>query len=202
MQAEDFLQRFQYPAKVALAFQGTNNAIVSVGDQKGNPNVRISGGNENYVELNGYDLAAGRNLNALDIQSGRNVCLLGTDVASRFFGDNPEAPLEKIIHINNLPFRVVGVLESKGSTFGMSWDNLIITSYTNVRRLFNSNPNASISILVKVPDIRMLDGAIDQAEGILRPIRRLAITEDDNFIIDKSDSAVEMLMRNLGVKSL
>jgi putative ABC transport system permease protein len=199
MQAEDFLQRFEYPAKVGLSFQGTNNAIVSVGDQKGNPNVRISGGNENYVELNGYDLAAGRNLNALDIQSGRNVCLIGTDVASKFFGDNPEAPLEKIIHINSLPFRVVGVLESKGSTFGMSWDNIIITSYTNVRRFFNSNPNASISILVKVPDIRMLDGAIDQAEGILRPIRRLTITEDDNFIIDKSDSAVEMLMRNLGV---
>jgi putative ABC transport system permease protein len=201
-QAETFLERFQYPAKVSVTLFGSTDAVVSLGDKKTNPNVRIQGGNENYLELNGYDLATGRNLNALDIRSGRNVCLIGSELATRFFGDNPERPLEKIIHINNLPYRVVGVLASKGSTFGMSWDNSIITTYSNVRRFFNSNPNSSFNIQVKVADIRMLDGAIDQAEGILRPIRRLAITEDNNFIIDKSDSAVEMVMRNLGFITL
>jgi putative ABC transport system permease protein len=196
-QAETFLERFQYPAKVSVTLSGATDAVVSLGDKKTNPNVRIQGGNENYLELNGYDLATGRNLHSLDIRSGRNVCLIGSEVATKFFGDNPERPLERIIHINNLPYRVVGVLASKGSTFGMSWDNTIITTYSNVHRFFNSNPNASFNIQVKVADIRMLDGAIDQAEGILRPIRRLAITEDNNFIIDKSDSAVEMVMRNL-----
>ena len=125
------------------------------------------------------------------------MAIIGTDVATKFFGSSPETPLEKIIHINGLPYRVIGVLEAKGTTFGMSMDNVAITSYTNVRRFFNSNPNNSISIQVKVSDLRGLDGAIDQAEGIFRPIRRLAITEDNNFLIDKSDAAVEMVMRNL-----
>jgi putative ABC transport system permease protein len=84
----------------------------------------------------------------------------------------------------------------------MSWDNMILTSYNNVRRFFNSNPNASFSVLVKVSDVRTIDGAIDQAEGILRPIRQLEVTEDNNFYIDKSDSGVAMLMRNLSFITL
>lgn len=196
-QAETFRERFQYPAKVCLTTSGVNDAVVSLGDKKTNPNVRVTGGDENYAELNGYSLATGRNLNTLDVQSGRNVCLIGSELAYKFFGADPERPLEKMIRINNLPYRVVGVLDSKGSTFGMSWDKLIITTYKNVRRTFTNNPNASFSILVKVADIQSLDGAIDQAEGILRPIRGLSVTEGNNFFIDKSDSGVAMLMRNL-----
>ena len=197
LQAETFKERFQYPGTIGLTTRGVNDAVLSLNDKKTNPNVTIYGGDENYVELNGYSLAAGRNLNVLDVESGRNVCLLGSEMARKFFGSDPERPLEKIIHINNIPYRVVGVLESKGSTFGMSWDKMALTSYKNVRRFFNSNVNSSFSIQVKVADVRSIDGAIDQAEGILRPIRQLSVTEENNFFIDKSDSAVAMLMRNL-----
>lgn len=197
LEAETFLERFQYPAKVALNLNGTYNAIVSAGNKKSNPNVQVAGGNENWIELNGYSVAAGRNLNTLDIRSARNVCIIGTDVAARFFGNNPEASLEKIVHVNGLPYRIVGVLESRGTTFGRSLDNLVVTTYTNVRQFFNSNPNNSISIQVKVADVKDLDAAIDQAEGIFRPIRHLSVMEENNFLVDKSDSAVNMLMRNL-----
>jgi len=202
LQAETFRERFQYPAKICLSMQGVRDAVVSKGDKKTNPTVRITGGDENYIELNGFTLAAGRNLNSLDQQSGRNVCIIGTDVAKKFFGDNPEMPLEKVIRVNNLPYRVVGVLESKGSTLGMSWDNVVMTTYNNVRRFFNSNPNASFTIQVKVQDVKMMEGAIDQSEGIFRPIRRLSTTEDNNFMIDKSDSVVQMLLRNLSFITL
>jgi putative ABC transport system permease protein len=160
------------------------------------------GGDPNYVELNGFNLATGRNLNGLDVQSGRNVVLLGSAIAERFFGKNPEAPLEKIININNLPFRVVGVLESKGSSFGISYDNMVITSYNNVRRLFSVSANTSFNIQVKVADVKQIDGAIDQAEGVFRPVRRLEVTEADNFNIDKSDSFVALLLKNLSFITL
>ncbi len=55
----------------------------------------------------------------------------------------------------------------------------------------------SFSIQVKVADIKQIDGAIDQAEGIFRPVRRLEVTEADNFLIDKSDTFVNLLLRNL-----
>lgn len=196
-QAETFLARFQYPATVGLSFFGVQDAVVSLADRKTNPNVRILGGNENYVELNAYSLNTGRNLSQLDIRTGRNVAIIGSSLAERFFGKNPEAPLDKIININNLPFRVIGVLEAKGSTLGMNQDNVIITSYNNVRRFFNNNANASFNIQVKVKDVKLIDGAIDQAEGVFRPIRRLDVTEGDNFNIDKSDTFVNLLLKNL-----
>ena len=197
LQAETFQSRYSFPAAVSLNISGVSDAIISLGNRKTNPNVRVVGGDPNYVELNGFNLATGRNLNGLDVLSGRNVVLLGSGIAEKFFGKNPEAPLEKIININNLPFRVVGVLESKGSSFGISYDNMVITSYNNVRRLFSVSANASFNIQVKVADVKQIDGAIDQAEGVFRPVRRLEVTEADNFNIDKSDSFVALLLKNL-----
>ena len=202
LQAETFKERYTYPATISLGISGVGDAVVSLGDRKTNPNVRVSGGDENYVELNGYTLAAGRNLSSLDLASGRNVCIIGSDIAAKFFGSNPETPLEKIIRINNLPFRVIGVLESKGTTLGMSYDNIIITSYNSVRRFFSLGSSTSFSVQVKVADVKQIDGAIDQAEGVFRPVRRLDVTEADNFVIDKSDTFVNLLLKNLSFITL
>ena len=202
LQAETFKERYTYPATITLGISGVGDAVVSLGDRKTNPNVRVSGGDENFVELNGYTLAAGRNLNALDLSSGRNVCIIGSDIAAKFFGSNPETPLEKIIRINNLPFRVIGVLGSKGTTLGMSYDNIIVMSYNSVRRFFSLGSASSFSIQIKVADVKQIDGAIDQAEGVFRPVRRLDVTEADNFVIDKSDTFVNLLLTNLSFITL
>jgi putative ABC transport system permease protein len=196
-QAELFKTNFDYPAIVGIYIFGRGDVIVNTHDKKTNPTVRVYGVDENYVDLNGFDIASGRNLNKLDVESGRNVCLIGKDVATKLFGDNLERPVDKMIKINSIPFRVVGTLKPKGSTLGMSWDNVIFTSYNNVRRFFNNNPNASFSVQVKVPEIKYLDGAIGEAQGAMRAIRRINTTDEDNFLIDKSDSIVEMLLRNL-----
>jgi putative ABC transport system permease protein len=196
-QAEDFKQLYHYPALVSMNMMGARDAIVSYESKKTNPNVWLVGGDENYASLNGFSIQTGRDLNALDIQTGRNVCVIGKDVASKFFGENEERPIDKIIRINNIPFRVIGTLKPKGSTFGRSLDNLIIISYFNARRFFNSNSNSSFSIQVKVPDIKMIDGAIGEATGVFRTIRKLTVTESDNFQIDKSDSFAELLIKNL-----
>lgn len=199
VQAETFKQNYEFPAKVCLNLWGMRDAVVSYGAKKSNPTIRIQGSDENFVDQNGFYMAFGRNLTQLDVQTGRNVCLIGRDVARKLFGENLETPVDKIININSIPFRVIGTLQPKGSTLGMSWDNMIITSYNNVRRFFNSNPNASFSIQVKVNDVKMIEGAIGEATAVFRPIRKLTTIEDDNFAIDKSDSIVEMLMRNLSL---
>jgi putative ABC transport system permease protein len=197
LQAETFKSRYTYPARMALGIGGVGDAVVSVGDRKTNPNIRVQGGDENYIDLNGFTLAAGRNLNALDLESGRNVAIIGSDVAKKFFGGNPDFAVEKIIRVNNLPFRVIGVLASKGSSLGMNYDKMILTSYNNVRRFFSNGSQSSFSIQIKVTDVKQIDGAIDQAEGTFRPVRRLDVTEADNFLIDKSDTFVNLLLRNL-----
>jgi putative ABC transport system permease protein len=196
-QAEQFKQLFKFPSQVGLSIFGTNNATVNFENKKTNPTVRVSGGDDNYVDLNGYKIATGRNLNNLDVESGRNVCILGKDVATTLFGESKDRALEKIVRINNIPFRVVAVLDEKGSTLGFSWDNAVITSYNNVRRFFSNGANTSFSIGIKLADVKLLDAAMGEAEGTFRAVRKLTTTESNNFLIDKSDSFVDMLLKNL-----
>lgn len=197
-QAESFKENYHFPSKVCLNLFGSRDAVVSHASKKTNPTVRVYGSDENFVEQNGFSVAFGRGLNNLDVSSGRNVCLMGSEVAKKLFGQNLEMPLEQIIRVNNIPFRIVGVLNEKGSSLGFSWDNVIVTSYKNVQRFFNSNPNSSFNIQVKVDDIRNMEAAIGEATATFRPIRRLSTTETENFVIDKSDSFVEMLLSHLG----
>ena len=198
-EAESFKSAFTFPALVSISISGTNNAIVSANGKKTNPTVYISGGDENYLNLNAYNIEDGRSLNSLDVQTGRNVCLLGKDVAVKLFGDNAKGIVDKVVHINNISFRVIGIMEAKGSTLGRSRDNVIITSYNTVRRFFNNNSNASFSIGIKVADVKLLETAIGEGEGVFRSIRKVGTTEGDNFIIDKSDSFVELLLKQLGL---
>jgi putative ABC transport system permease protein len=203
-QAEAFKTSYPFPAKVSLSLRGGNNNIASMGDKKTNPTVQVMGGDEYYAELNGYNLDAGRSLNELDVQSGRNVVILGSDLVEKFFGDHPERALEKIVKINGIPFRIIGTMESKGSSLGRSMDNVAITSYNNVRRFFVSNgtnfynPTPTFNIQVKVAEVSQLDMAIGEAEGVFRPIRRISTTDASNFAIDKSDRFVQELIKNLG----
>lgn len=200
-EAEQFKADYHFPAKVSINIFGVRDGVVTYGGKKTNPTIRVFGGDENYLEQNGFTLGYGRNLNTLDVESGRNVCLLGSEVARKMFGSNAEKAIEKIIKINSVPFRVVGTMSEKGSTLGFSWDNTIVTSYNNVRRFFNSNNN-SFSIQVKVKELSQMDAAIGEATALFRPIRRLNTTEDDNFAIDKSDSFVEMLLRQLDMLTI
>lgn len=196
-QAEQFKESYDFPASVSLSLYAAGDAVVSYGSKKSNPTTRVQGGDENYLDLNGRDLAFGRNLNRLDIETGRNVCIIGSDVAKKFFGNDLEAPIGAIIKVNNLPYRVIGTLKEKGTAMGMSRDNVVITSYENARKFFPMGNSNSFQIMVKVNDITMIEAGVGEAIATFRPIRKLSTTENDNFIVDKSDSFVEMLLTQL-----
>ena len=66
-EAIDFKQRYTFPAVVSISFNATQSATVYKGEKKTNPNVRVMGGDENYLALSNYTLVEGRNLNLLDV---------------------------------------------------------------------------------------------------------------------------------------
>ena len=204
-QGEMFKRSYHFPSKVSMSIRGGNSNIVSMGNAKTNPTVQVMGADEHYSELNGYNMSAGRSLNDLDVMSGRNVCIIGSDLVKKFFNDVPERAVEKIIKINNMPYRIIGTMESKGSGLGRSMDNIAITSYNNVRRFYLNepispwNPVPSYNIQVKIPDVNQMSLAIGEAEGVFRQIRRNQTTDASNFVIDKSDRFVEELLSNLAL---
>jgi len=197
LEAKAFASRYVYPALVSISLRGPRDAIVSNEKTKTNPNIVLLGGDENYLQLSGYTIVDGRNLNKLDVETGRSVCVLGNGVAKKLFGDNPERAVDKIIKVSNNKYRVVAVLKDKGSSAFLNADNVVITTYNNIRRLFTSS-STSFNIGIMVSNVKDMDIAIGEAKGVFRPIRKLAFTEDDNFYIDKSDSIAEMFQNSLG----
>ena len=195
-EAEHFKENYHFPAELSLSvFSGRNN-IVSAGSRKTSPNVMMFGGDENYLLLNGMKLDAGRNMSRADVESGRNVCIVGYDIASKLFKESVTKAMNAEIRINNIPYRVLGIIGSRGSTFGFSRDNVIITSYNNIEHNFASNRSYVIAIMTN--DIHQVEVAMGEAEGTFRSIRKLATTEESNFVLDRSDSIAEKAMNSLG----
>ena len=195
-EAELFIKRFNFPSIKSISVFGNRSNIVSYRDRKTSPNVMLFGSDENFLQLNGFTLRSGRNLNITDVQTGRNVCMLGYDVAKNLFKEDVDRAVNTVVQINNIPFRVLGVMDSRGSSFGFSRDNLIITSYENVDRNFPSNSSYTIAVMTN--DIKQVDEAMGEAESIFRAIRKLDIIEESNFVLDRSDSIAEKAMNTLG----
>lgn len=195
-EAELFIKTFDYPSIKSIYISGSRNNIASYEDRKTNPNMMLAGGDENYLLLNGFKLAAGRNMNKMDVETGSNVCLLGYDVAKKLFRESIERAVNAVVRVNNIPFRVLGVLSSRGSTFGFSRDNLVVTSYNNVQKNFPTGRSYVVAIMTG--DLREVNQAMGEAEGSFRAIRKLAVTEDNNFVLDRSDSIAEKAMNSLG----
>jgi putative ABC transport system permease protein len=195
-EAELFVKMFQYPSIKSISVFGNRNNIASYEERKTSPNIMLFGGDENYLLLNGFALTAGRNLNRMDVETGSNVCLLGYDVANKLFREGIERAVNSIVRVNNIPFRVLGVLASRGSSFGFSRDNVIITSYNNVDRNFPANRSYVVAIMTN--DLREVNSAMGEAEGTFRAIRKMVVTEENNFILDRSDSIAEKAMNSLG----
>lgn len=196
LQAMAFENRYNFPGQVSVSVNGGWMTTIFHQDKKTDPNVRIVGGDENYLDLNGYDLDIGRNFSQLDLESGRNVAILGMDVAKKLFGNNLNHVENNTVRIGTVRYRVIGVLKSKGSSNLFSGDNIVLTTINNVRRVFN-NSDPSYQIGVKVDEVQQLDEAIGEATGLFRNIRQLNVDDESNFYIAKSDNIAELLMGSL-----
>lgn len=195
-QAELFKSNFSYPGAVSISLRGGSNVVCKYQSKETNPEITVWGGDDNYVNVNGYTLLSGRNLSNLDIETGRNVCIIGSNVASKLFGKNAERSLDKIIRIGSVPYRVIGLLKSKGSSAFLRQDDVVITSYNNARRM--QNASSSYLIGVKVDNVTQIDPAVGEATAVFRSVRKLTPLDDDNFVIEKSDKFAETFISMLG----
>ena len=178
-------------AQVSVYRRGNGNNEIHYKNKKTNPQIAMFGADENYLAVSGYTLSSGRNLNAVDMQSGRNVAVIGSNVAAKLNPPRPEKMLDKIILVSGKPYRVIGLLKSKGSSAMMRQDDVVITSVENLRQYQINN---SYQIGVMVNNVAELEPAIGEATDQMRKARRLIPTEAENFVIDKSDKFAEMFI--------
>jgi putative ABC transport system permease protein len=194
-EAAAFKEKYKYPATVSISKFASANATIFYNDKKTNPNVRMIGGDENYLINSGYRIKAGRDFNIPDVSSGSNVVIIGSDLVTKLFRGKDEVAIGKMIRIGTTRYRIIGTMEPRGASSFLSLDNIVITTYNNVRRVFSES--GSFSITVRAQDFSAIDGAVGEATGVFRVVRKLGLKDDDNFYIDRSDSLVETLKNTL-----
>lgn len=194
-QAEEFKDRFQFPATVSISVVASGTSTIKQKSKKTNPNISVYGIDENYILTAGLEINSGRNFSAHELEAGRAVAIIGYDVAKKIFDKN-EDPIDKFISVGGGKYRVVGVLKSKGSGFGGGPDRSVLLPFGNVATYF-SRPNMDYSINIKPNDPKLLEYAVSEAEGIFRIVRKLKATDESDFNIEKSDSLAKILLDNL-----
>jgi len=172
--------------------QATWGERVKYGGEKTNADVLVYGASEDWQILNGRFVQNGRFLQQMDIHASRRVCIIGTDIVETLFPF--QNPIGEEVRVGPNKFRVVGVLEEKGSVFGQSQDNMVVLPYSSFQNIFGHERDISIGIQTESPEL--LDAAMDEVIGILRTERKVPPGAPNDFEVITQDSLMDA-WRNL-----
>jgi putative ABC transport system permease protein len=190
-----FKNEFTYPALISVSTLANSAARLKFEDKKTNPNIQVFGSDENYILTAGYELEKGRNFNAQEAAGSPQLVIIGKDVEKALFGEEGRS-IDQFIKIGAGRYKVIGVLKPKGNSAGFGGDKVCIVPLTNARQYF-ARENLSFTINVLTKNSAQLDVLLNEARGLFRKVRKIAITGRDNFDIIKSDSLASMLINDL-----
>ncbi|GFZ76829.1 ABC transporter permease [Aquaticitalea lipolytica] len=188
---KDFEENYNFPyTKTSISFVGTRNAEVKYENKKTDPEVTILGVNENFIQNSGLEVNDGRELNYFDVLNSNTVCVIGSDLAKSILSD--VNPIGQTISVRGAKFKVIGVLKSKGATFGNNQDLRVLLPLQKARTIF-TNPDINYSLSIKTDKKDMLEGAQDEAILTFRNIRGLNPVEENNFGLERSDDLINRI---------
>lgn len=192
-QSQEFKELFDFSgARVSVNTFCKWNSTLKYGDEKTNPNIRLIGVDENYFSVSAYTIETGRNFSRTEIETGSHKIILGRELVDLLFDKNSEKAIGQIIHVGNVRYKVIGVLESKGSSMNQSNDRRVFIPLLNAKRYYGYS-NRNYSIMAAVQDPRSIEDAVSHATGTMRVVRGLKATESNDFDIRKSDGILETL---------
>jgi putative ABC transport system permease protein len=177
--AESILKEAHHIVALSPVVRGGAQAIF----RENNWATSLQGVNPDYLQVRNWELREGDNFTEADVRSGARVCLIGSTVAEQLLPG--ESLVGQTLRIRNMPFRVIGVLTSKGSTaWGQDQDDLIVLPWTTLRRtLQNSRFNNFSQILISLDSLDNLDAVRAELSSLLRQRHRIAPGTDDDFTI-------------------
>ncbi len=194
-QATMFKDQFTFPAKVSLSFPASRNSILKTNNKKTNPTIRTLGIDENYIDVNGYSLSKGRNMTEGEVASGMPYVIIGTEIVSLLFDKNADKALNADLFVGNIKYKILGVLASKGSSFGSSGDRIAMIPIQNARKYYD-NGNKDFEITVGLSNAADMDNASQLAQSLFHNIRGILLGNEDDFEISKSDGLIEIIKEN------
>lgn len=152
----------------------------------------VSGVSMDYLTIRQLTVEQGEMFTENDIRTAAKVCVIGKTIVNNLFPDGSD-PIGKVIRCNQIPFRVIGVLKSKGyNSMGMDQDDVVLAPYSTVmKRLLAQTYLSGIFASALTED--MTDEAVDEITTILRREHKLKETDDDDFTIRTQQELSSML---------
>lgn len=190
-----FKETYPYPATVAISALGSMNASVRFGSEETNPNMTIYGADENYLQVSGYAVQAGRNITSEEALQGRNVVIIGTAIFDKLFKSDVARTLNETVNIKGINYTIVGILKEKGASMTFSGDRMAIIPLTTLRQYFGSQTN-SYNLSIAVGQSEELPDAMASAEGVLRRVRGVDLGAEADFELEKSDGLISLVLDN------
>lgn len=158
-----------------------------------NTNTTIYGGSSEYLDIKLWQLKDGDCFTEEDIKKSTKVCVVGTTVVEELFGSKDYDAVGKTIRFKSIPFRIVGILKSKGyNNWGMDQDNVIIAPYTTVMKRIAAQTYFN-SIIVSALSEELSEKAIDELSVILRRNHKIKDEAEDNFTIRSQQEMMETM---------
>ena len=185
---EDIVNETRYVSATSPSVNSSGQAIYGAN----NAPTTVYGISPDYMEIRRYEMEDGDMFSDQEVQTAAKVCVIGKTVADNLFpaGENP---VGRVIRFQKLPFRVVGVLKSKGyNSMGMDQDDLILAPYTTIQKKILAITHLQ-GITCSALKEEYTDQAIDEISEILRRNHRLRETDDDDFTIRSMQELSTML---------
>ena len=185
---EDIVNETRYVSATSPSVNSSGQAIYGAN----NAPTTVYGISPDYMEIRRYEVEDGDMFSDQDVQTAAKVCVIGKTVVDNLFPGG-ENPVGRVIRFQKLPFRVVGVLKSKGyNSMGMDQDDLILAPYTTIQKKILAITHLQ-GITCSALKEEYTDQAIDEISEILRRNHRLRETDDDDFTIQSMQELSTML---------
>lgn len=181
-------EKATYVASISPLVQSAGQAIFGAN----NAPTSMYGVNTDYMDIRQYKLSDGEIFDEQDIKTAAKVCVIGKTVADNLF-TNGENPIGKSIRFGSIPFRIIGVLESKGyNSMGQDQDDLLIAPYTTVMKRILAITYIQ-QITCSAISEEYTQEAIDEISGILRENHKLKENDEDDFDIRSQEEMASMM---------
>ena len=185
---EDIVNETRYVSATSPSVNSSGQVIYGAN----NAPTTVYGISPDYMEIRRYEVEDGDMFSDQDVQTAAKVCVIGKTVVDNLFPGG-ENPVGKVIRFQKLPFRVVGVLKSKGyNSMGMDQDDLILAPYTTIQKKILAITHLQ-GITCSALKEEYTDQAIDEISEILRRNHRPRETDDDDFTIRSMQELSTML---------
>lgn len=184
---------------VKAASPYTANSYVTIYQSK-NWTTTVSGVSSNFQDVNNWTMAEGRFISSKNVENRERVAVVGQTVVKNLFAG--EDPVGKEIRVKNIPFRVIGVLNSKGNgTMGNDQDDVIFIPYTTAMERVEGVDYLRM-VYVVASDDNGIDRLQSDIENLLRVRHSIKDTNLDDFNIQNMKSIMETMEQTTGTLTL